>query len=82
MWARLSLLTPSYSLASISHRTTSPFPDRAEHAAQHNAIGNERDHHLTGNPRPTQRVGARDVGKAAAERRWVGAIPHLGIPKD
>jgi RHS repeat-associated protein len=82
MWALLSLLTPSYALASISHRTTSPFPDRAEHAAQHNAIGNERDHHLTGNPRPTLREGARDVGKAAAARRWVGASPHLGMPKE
>jgi RHS repeat-associated protein len=81
-WAVLSLVTSSLAFASISHRTASPFPDRAEHAAQYNATGNQRDHHFTGNPTPAGRVGARDVGKAAAVRRWVGASPHLGMPKE
>jgi RHS repeat-associated protein len=82
MLALLSVLTSSYALASLSHRTTSPFPDRAQHAAQHNAIGKQRNSHLISNPTPNLRVGARDVGKAAAVRRWVGASPHLGMPKE
>jgi RHS repeat-associated protein len=75
VWALLSVLAPRYALASISHRTTSPFPDRAQHAERHGLSSTQRDQYLNSNPNPAQRVGARDVGKAAAERRWVGASP-------
>jgi RHS repeat-associated protein len=73
--ALLSLLAPSYAQASLSHRTTLSFPDRAQHAERQDRSTAQRDQDLTSNPNPTQRVGARDVGKAAAERRWVGASP-------
>jgi RHS repeat-associated protein len=75
--ALLSLLAPSHVRASLSHGATLPFPDRAQHAAQHDLSAAQRDQNPTGNPNPTRRVRARDVGKAAAARRWVGASPEF-----
>jgi RHS repeat-associated protein len=80
--ALFALLAPSYVQASLSHRATLPFPDRAQHAERHDLSTAQRDRHLSSNHQHTPRVGARDVGKAAEERRWVGASPHLGMPKD
>jgi RHS repeat-associated protein len=74
--ALLALLAPNYVQASLSHRTSLSFPDRAQHAERHDLSSAQRDQDLTSNPNPTQRVGARDGGKAAAERRWVGASPE------
>jgi YD repeat-containing protein len=73
--ALLCLLAPSYVHAALSHRATFPFPDRAEHAAQQDLSSTPAGPHLTSNPNSTRRVGARDGGKAAAARRWVGAPP-------
>ena len=66
---------PTYVWASLSHRTPLSFPDRAEHAVQQDISARLSDPNLTSNLNPTRRVGARDEGKAAAERRWVGASP-------
>ena len=73
--ALLCWWAPAYVWASLSHITAFPFPDRAQHAAQQDGTAKPSGHDLTCNPTPTRRVGARDVGKAAAARRWVGASP-------
>jgi hypothetical protein len=73
--ALLCLLAPSYVWVSLSHGPALPFPDRAQHAAQHHVSVTASRHHLTSNPKHTRRVEARDVGKAAAAGRWVGASP-------
>jgi hypothetical protein len=45
--ALLSLLAPSYVQASLSHRATLPFPDRAQHAERHDLSTAQRDQDLT-----------------------------------
>src|SRR5690606_38167824 len=66
---------PTYASAALSHRAPRSCPDRAEHAVQQDISARLSDPNLTSNLNPTRRVGARDEGKAAAERRWVGASP-------
>ena len=73
--ALLCWLAPADVWATLSHRTTLPFPDRAQHAAQQDLSVNACKNHLASNPKHTWRVRVRDVGKAAAARRWVGASP-------
>jgi hypothetical protein len=65
--------TPAHVRASHACRATFSFPDRAEHAAQPDLTTIPSDHYSSSNLRHVRRVGARDVGKAAAARRWVGA---------